>query len=119
MPTIIHKMTIAKAEPNEARDLMDFFNMLDCVIKDRHITQDEITNEAWLPYFEPYFDEFGELDLEDFLSNLWGKLTAGWFRVCIGYDSLVNTFCDKNLDHLAPNPDLIKAIDFYNKHHNE
>ena len=105
-------MRVEKALPNEPKDLLEFFRLLDYALlfKAAHIEDiaddDKQLFKRHCVIDENYNDERLLFDFEGFVNEIKRKYTSGHARVVFGYITMVENVCDPYKNYLDLKPEL-------------
>lgn len=136
MPTTTHQMTVAKATPSDFEAVRNLLLPMENLFNSHWIDEENWTewrdddpNKIELLKIRKQIareEDYSESDVDnriilfEFIKRRMKKCACSeWNRVVMAAEICIDTFCDPNVDHLAFNPELVQAIDYWNEHHKE
>jgi hypothetical protein len=102
-------MRMAKALPNEPKDLYRFCQLLEWIFEGPYDEFDinELDKEDKdYKLMQQFADENGILNKLEFIEFAFRHFGSGYGRVIWGYETLVSNCCDPNKDYLDWKPEL-------------
>lgn len=111
-----YQIKIAKATNEDLEDLELAFRIIENIAKydASKLSDFRPVDEKAEELIGSVFDQDGHLET-DLLFDLLYKLCSGYYRVTIGYKTLIGNCADPEIDHIDFNKDIKEAFKLWNK----